>query len=181
MTQARVQGGGAQGAGPPPPTKKLKKKVIRANFKLFHIYFCTFLVENVILSAIFWAGPPLEILKSKKKKKIFQISGPPLRILGTHHCDSVQNCLSSQCCQLDTIIDKLYVVDQSKQSAQIYLQKNACCLKLQLLLILFFVKTTISDMHHRITYMYINFHQNWVCRSVIPCTLIYIYIYIASA
>ena len=24
----------------------------------------------------------------------------------------------------------------------------------------------ISDMHHRITYMYINFQQNWVSRSV---------------
>ena len=31
---------------------------------------------------------------------------------------------SSQCCQLDTIIDMMYVVDQSKQCAQIYLQKN---------------------------------------------------------
>ena len=59
----------------------------------------------------------------------------------------------------------MYVVDQSKQCAQIYLQKNACCLKLQLL-ILFFVKSIISDMHHRITYMYINFQQNQVCRSV---------------
>ena len=25
-------------------------------------------------------------------------------------------------------------------------------------------------MLHRITYMYINFQQNWVCRSVKPCT-----------
>ena len=30
-------------------------------------------------------------------------------------------------------------------------------------------------MHHRITYMYINFQQNWVCRSVKPCTLIYLH------
>ena len=37
--------------------------------------------------------------------------------------------------------------------------------KLQLL-ILFFVKSIISDMHHRITNMYINFQQNQVCRSV---------------
>ena len=29
-----------------------------------------------------------------------------------------------------------------------------------------FVKSIISDMHHRITYMYINFQQNQVCRSV---------------
>ena len=38
--------------------------------------------------------------------------------------DSVQNCCSSQCCQLDTIIDMMYVVDQSKQCAQIHLQKK---------------------------------------------------------
>ena len=88
--------------------------------------------------------------------------------------DSVRNCCSSQCCQLDTIIDMMYVVDQSKQCAQIYLQKIACCLKLQLL-ILFFVKFIISDMHHRITYMYINFQQNWVCRSVKPCTQSYLH------
>ena len=29
-----------------------------------------------------------------------------------------------------------------------------------------FVKSIISDMHHRITYMYINFQQNWFNRSV---------------
>ena len=60
--------------------KQKKKKVIRANIKLFHLYFATFLVENVIFSAIFGAGPPPEKLKSKKKKKKkkgFQILGPP--------------------------------------------------------------------------------------------------------
>ena len=87
---------------------------------------------------------------------------------------SVRNCCWSQCCQLDAIIDMMYVVDQSKQCSLIYLQKIACCLKLQLL-ILFFVKSIISDMHHRITYMYINFQQNWVCRSVKPCTQSYLH------
>ena len=54
LCQARVQGGGSQGACPPPPQKlKSKKKVIRANFKLFHLYFATFLVENAIFSSIF--------------------------------------------------------------------------------------------------------------------------------
>ena len=33
--------------------KKKKKKVIRANIKLFHLYFATFLVENIIFSASF--------------------------------------------------------------------------------------------------------------------------------
>ena len=53
VTQARVQGG-PRGLGPPPlEIEKQKKKVIRANIKLFHLYFATFLVENVIFSASF--------------------------------------------------------------------------------------------------------------------------------
>ena len=54
-------GGGPKGPGPPPrnsKAKKKKKKVIRANFKLFHLYFATFLVENIIFSAISELGPP---------------------------------------------------------------------------------------------------------------------------
>ena len=53
--QARVQGGGPKGPGPPLEIEKpkKKKKVIRANIKLFHLYFATFLVENVIFSASF--------------------------------------------------------------------------------------------------------------------------------
>ena len=48
-------GGGAQGAWPPLEIEKQKKKkkVIRANVKLFHLYFATFLVENIIFSTIF--------------------------------------------------------------------------------------------------------------------------------
>ena len=51
-------GGGPRGLGPPPleiekQKKKKKKKVIRANIKLFHLYFATFLVENIIFSASF--------------------------------------------------------------------------------------------------------------------------------
>ena len=45
--------------------------------------------------------------------------------------------------------------------------KIACCTNLQLP-ILFFVKLIISDMHHRLTCMYINFQQNRVNRSVKP-------------
>ena len=76
-------GGGAQGAWPPPleiEKQKKKKKVIRANIKLFHLYFATFLVENVIFSASFWAGPPpWKIEKQKKKKKkAFRFWAPPL-------------------------------------------------------------------------------------------------------
>ena len=43
-SQARVHGGGGG---------QSKKKVIRVNFKLFHLYFATFLVGNIIFSAIF--------------------------------------------------------------------------------------------------------------------------------
>ena len=52
--QARVQGG-----APPleiekqKKKKKKKKKVIRANIKLFHLYFATFLVQNVFFPASF--------------------------------------------------------------------------------------------------------------------------------
>ena len=66
---------------------------------------------------------------------------------------------------MDTIIDMMYVVDQSRVLTNILAQKNAGCLNLQLA-ILFFVKSIISDMHHRITYMSINFQQNRVSRSV---------------
>ena len=71
--------GGGQGAWPPPPLEiEKQKKVIRANFKLFHLYFATFLVENIIFSAIFWAGPPpLKNWKAKKKKKAFTFWAPP--------------------------------------------------------------------------------------------------------
>ena len=53
--QARVQGGrGGQGAWlPPPPRNRKAKKVIKANFKLFHLHFATFLVGNIVFSAIF--------------------------------------------------------------------------------------------------------------------------------
>ena len=63
----------------------------------------------------------------------------------------------------------MYLVDQSKLCEQIYLQKIACCINLQLP-ILFFVKSIISGMYHRITLMYINFQQYWVSRSVKPVT-----------
>ena len=54
----RVSRGGAQGAWAPrleieKQKKKKKKKVIRTNIKLFHLYFATFLVENIIFSASF--------------------------------------------------------------------------------------------------------------------------------
>ena len=61
MYSGACPGGGPKGPGPPPleiekqkkKKKKKKKKVIRANIKLFHLYFATFLVENVFFSASF--------------------------------------------------------------------------------------------------------------------------------
>ena len=64
-TQARrvSRGGGGKGPGPPPleiekqkkKKKKKKKKVIRANIKLFHLYFATVLVDSQLVSEL---GPP---------------------------------------------------------------------------------------------------------------------------
>ena len=60
----------------------------------------------------------------------------------------------------------MYLVDQSK-----YICKTiASCINLQLL-IPFFVKSILPDIHHRITYMYINFEQNRVnIDQSKPCT-----------
>ena len=64
----RVSRGRAK--GPPleiEKQKKKKKNVIGANFKLFHLYFDTFLVENIIFSAIsdFGPSPPYEFLDTR--------------------------------------------------------------------------------------------------------------------
>ena len=48
----------------------------------------------------------------------------------------------------------------------VFAKKIASCINLQLPIVIFFKKLTLSDMHHRKTYMYINFQQNRVCRSV---------------
>ena len=74
--------GACPGGGPPPLEieKQKKKKGIRANINLFHLYFATFLVENVFFSLVSELGPPPKKVKSKKKKKKkdFQIWAPPL-------------------------------------------------------------------------------------------------------
>ena len=70
---------------------------------------------------------------------------------------------------MNTIIDMMYVVDQSKECPQIYLpQKVLVAYICNYQYYFFFVKSIISDMHHRITYMSINFQQNRVSRSVKP-------------
>ena len=46
-----------------------------------------------------------------------------------------------------------------------YSHNIASCINLQLTIILFF-KFTLSHMHHRETYMYMNFQQNRVSRSI---------------
>ena len=80
--QGRVTRGGGQGAWAPPleiEKQKKKKKVIRANIKLLHLYFATFLVENPFSQLFSELGPPPEKLKSKKKKKKkLSNFGPPL-------------------------------------------------------------------------------------------------------
>ena len=56
-------------------------------------------------------------------------------------------------------------IDQSKPCTQIYLQKNRKLHKYATYNLNFETKL-LSDMHHRITYLYINFQQNRVSRSV---------------
>ena len=76
-------------------------------------------------------------------------------------------------CTCISIFRKIELVDQSKQCIQIYLQNIANCINLQLPIVIL-KKALIGDMRHRKTYMYINFQQNWVNRSVIivPTNLI---------
>ena len=71
--QARVQEFARGGAQNLKAFFFCKKKVIRANFKLFHLYFATVSVGNIfylVFSEL--PPPPREILKSKKKKKIIR-------------------------------------------------------------------------------------------------------------
>ena len=56
-------------------------------------------------------------------------------------------------------------IDQSKLCTQSYLQKNRKLHKYATYNSNFEIKL-LSDMHHRITYLYINFQQNRVSRSV---------------
>ena len=56
-------------------------------------------------------------------------------------------------------------IDQSKPCTQNYLQKNCKLHKYATYNLNLEIKL-LSDMHHRITYLYINFQQNRVYRSV---------------
>ena len=55
MSGACPEGGGPRGLAPPLEIEKQKNKikVTTPNIKLFHLHFATFLVENIIFSAIF--------------------------------------------------------------------------------------------------------------------------------
>ena len=64
-----------------------------------------------------------------------------------------------------SIFSKLGLVDQSKPCILIYLQKMASCVNLQLPIVIL-KKSILLDMHHHKTYMYINFQQNLVSRSI---------------
>ena len=52
----------------------------------------------------------------------------------------------------------------------VFAKKITSCINLQLPIVFF--EMTLSDMHHRKTYKYINFQQNRVSRSVKTCTQI---------
>ena len=83
LHRARVQGGGGpRGLDPPLEIEKQKKKIIRANFRLFHLSFATFSVENIMFSA---RSPP------KKKKRFSDIGPPPpYEFLDTRLCTALR-------------------------------------------------------------------------------------------
>ena len=66
------------------------------------------------------------------------------------------------------IFQQNHVSRISQNRAHKIICKNmSSCINLQLRIIIVILKiTTISDIHDRITYMYINFQQIWVSRSV---------------
>ena len=55
-----------------------------------------------------------------------------------------------------SIFSKIELVDQPKSCTQMYLQKIISCINLQLPIVIS-NKSIIADIHHRITYMYLNF------------------------
>ena len=55
-----------------------------------------------------------------------------------------------------SIFSKIGLVDQPKSCTQMYLQKIISCINLQLPIVISH-KSIIADIHHRITYMYLNF------------------------
>ena len=77
---------------------------------------------------------------------------------------SVQTCIIIKRTCI-SIFSKIRFVDQSKPCTQIYLQKVASCINLQILIVIL-KKLIISDMSHREMYMHINFQQTRVSRSV---------------
>ena len=87
--------------------------------------------------------------------------------LDMHHRVTYYTCIS--------ISSKLWLVDQSKPCTQIYLQIIASCINLQLPIVIL-KKIDYLEMHHRITYMYINFQQTRVSRSVQTVHTIYLQI-----
>ena len=78
----RVERTKTQARAPPPRLEIEKQKnVIRATFKLFHLYLATFFNRKYHFLCYFLSWAPLEKLKSQKKS--FQIfAPPPLRIPG---------------------------------------------------------------------------------------------------
>ena len=78
-------------------------------------------------------------------------------ILDMHHHITYMNFNLQQFC---------VSIDKSKPYSQIYLQIIARCTNLQLLIVVM-KKSILLEMNHHETYMYINFQQNRVNRSVI--------------
>ena len=78
-------GGGPRGLGPPPLEIEKQKKGHQSKFQAIHLYYATFLVENII-SQLFSELPPSPIKSEKHKKKAFRFWAPPLTNSWTRAC-----------------------------------------------------------------------------------------------
>ena len=72
----RVSRGGPRGLAPPLEIEKQKKRASEQILSYFTYILLLFLVEIVIFSASFWAGPPLLKNWKAKKKKAFRLWAP---------------------------------------------------------------------------------------------------------
>ena len=81
--QARVQGGGYKGRPPPPPRNGKAKKGHQSKSCAISPIFCYFFSRKYHFLCYFLSCPPLEKLKSKRKKSLSDFRPPSYEFLDT--------------------------------------------------------------------------------------------------